>query len=196
MISEEQGGFVGGRQILDGVVIASEAIHSMATSKEKAMFIKLDLAKAYDRVSWDFLANVLLAFGFDMEWVDWVLSCVTSPSFSVLINGEPTDLFSTSQGLQQGDPISSYLFIIMAEGLGRFIKSQEDMGLVQGWKWHNDIPAYTHLQFVDDTGLMGLATINEAGNLRMILDTYLKASGQKINEGKSSIYLFNTPQSI
>ena len=99
MISKEQGGFVGGRQILDGVVIASEAIHSMATSKEKAMFVKLDLAKAYDQVSWDFLANVLLAFGFDMEWVDWVLSCVTSPSFSVLINREPTDLFSASRGL-------------------------------------------------------------------------------------------------
>ena len=65
----------------------------------------------------------------------------------------------------------------MAEGLGRFIKSQADLGLVQGWKWHNDIPTYTHLQFVDDTGLMGLATINEARNFRMILDTYLKASG-------------------
>ena len=92
-----QGGFFGGRQILDGVVIASEAIHSMATSKEKAMFIKLDLA--YDRVSWDFLGRVLLTFGFDMEWVDWILSCVTSPSFSILINGEPTNLFSASRGL-------------------------------------------------------------------------------------------------
>ena len=58
------------RQILDGVVIASEAIHSMATSKEKAMFIKLDLANVYDQVSWEFLGCVLLAFGFDMEWVD------------------------------------------------------------------------------------------------------------------------------
>ena len=81
------------------MVIASEAIHSMATSKEKAMFIKLDLAKAYDRVSWEFLGHVLHAFRFDMEWVDWILSYVTSPSFSVLINGEPTDIFSTSRGL-------------------------------------------------------------------------------------------------
>jgi len=72
------------------VVIASEAIHSMATSKKKAMFIKLDLEKAYDRVSWEFLGHILLDFGFDMEWVEWILSCVTCPSFSVLINGEPT----------------------------------------------------------------------------------------------------------
>ena len=112
-----------------------------------------------------------------MEWVDWILSCVTSPSFSVLINGEPTDLFSTSRGLRQGDPISPYLFIIMAEGLGRFIKFQAAQGIVQGWKWHNDIPAYTHLQFVDNIGLMGLATINEARKFRWILDTYLNAFG-------------------
>ena len=80
------------------MVISSEAIHSIDTSKEKAMFINMDLAKAYDRVCWDFLGHVLLAFGFDMEWVDWILSCVTSPSFSVLINDEPTDLFSASRG--------------------------------------------------------------------------------------------------
>lgn len=76
-----------------------EAIHSMASSKEKAMFIKLDMAKAYDRVSWDFLQKILLAFGFGEEWVNWVLSCVTSTSFSVLINGEPSQLFCASRGL-------------------------------------------------------------------------------------------------
>ncbi|XP_059077196.1 uncharacterized protein LOC131876295 [Cryptomeria japonica] len=122
LISAEQGGFVEGRQILDGIMIAMEAIHSMANSKEKAMFIKLDMSKAYDR----------------------------------------------------GDPLSPYLFIIMAEGLGRFIKSQ----------------------FVDDTGLMGLARISEAVNFRRALDIYLKASGQCINDDKSSIYFFNTPQCI
>ena len=96
LISAEQGGFVDGRQILDGVVIAMEAIHSMATSKEKAMFIKLDMAKAYDRVSWEFLEKALLAFGFAAEWVDWVFSCVTSSSFSILVNGEPSELFGAS----------------------------------------------------------------------------------------------------
>jgi hypothetical protein len=55
LISEEQSGFVAGRQILDGVVIAMETIHSMANCHKKAMFIKLDMAKAYDRVRWSFL---------------------------------------------------------------------------------------------------------------------------------------------
>ena len=63
---EEQGGFVAGRQILDGVVIAIEAIHSMATSRERAMFVKLDMAKAYNRVKWSFLKSILLSFGFSL----------------------------------------------------------------------------------------------------------------------------------
>ena len=196
LISAEQGGFVDGRQILDGVVIATEVVHSMANSKEKAMFIKLDMAKAYDRVSWEFLQKILLTFGFAVEWVEWVLSCVTSASFSVLINGEPSELFGASRGLRQGDPLSPYLFIIMAEGLGRFLKAQVQQGIIQGWSWSNNLPSYSHLQFVDDTGLMGMARISEAVNFRTALDIYLKASGQKINEDKSSIYFFNTPQII
>ena len=55
LISLEQGGFVEARQILDGVGVAMEAIHSMANSKERAMFMKLDMAKAYDWVRWEFL---------------------------------------------------------------------------------------------------------------------------------------------
>ena len=64
LISEEQSGFVASRQVLDGIFIATEVIHSMARSKEKVMFIKLDMVKAYDRVRWPFLQWVLSDFGF------------------------------------------------------------------------------------------------------------------------------------
>ncbi|XP_059073114.1 uncharacterized protein LOC131873949 [Cryptomeria japonica] len=92
------GGFVVGRKILDRVVIASEVLHSMYVSRERAMFIKLDMAKAYDRVNWSLLRKVLLAFGFTLEWASWVISCVTSVSIYVLINGEPSQLFGASRG--------------------------------------------------------------------------------------------------
>lgn len=98
LILEEQGGFVAGRQILDGVIIATQTIHSMASSKEKAMFIKLDMAKAYDHAKWAFLFKLLEAFGIAGDWIEWVKSCVTSSSFSVLVNGEPSELFKDSRG--------------------------------------------------------------------------------------------------
>ena len=88
------------RKIFDGIVIAIEVIHSMAKSREKAMFIKLDMAKAYDRVRWSFLWRVLSAFGFANDWIQWVWSCVTSVSFSVLINGRHSKLFGASRGLR------------------------------------------------------------------------------------------------
>lgn len=160
------------------------------------MFIKLDMAKVYDWVSWQFLQKILLTFAFAEESVDWVLSCVTLAPFSVLINGEPSDLFGTFQKLWQGDLLSPYLFIIMADGLSRFLKAQVWQGLIQGQSWKNDLSLYSHLQFVDDTILMGMARISEAINIRKALDTYLKASSQRINYDKSSIYFFNTPQLI
>lgn len=196
VISEEQSGFVEGHQILDGVVIATETIHSMETSKEKAMFIKLDMAKAYDRVRWCFLQKILKTFGFANEWIQWVMRCVTTTSFSLLINGDHTELFGASRGLCQGDPLSPYLFILLAEVLGRLIKHNVGLGIIQGWRWGNDLHPQSHLQFVDDTALMGLAWIREANNLRMVLDVYLAASDQLINEDKSSILFFNNPETI
>ena len=64
VISEEQGGFVAGKKILDGILIASKIIHSMHISNKRAMLIKLDMAKAYDKVKWSFLQKILSAFGF------------------------------------------------------------------------------------------------------------------------------------
>jgi hypothetical protein len=55
IISQEQGGFVEGRKILDGIVVAHETIHSLKVSKKVGMLMKLDMSKAYDRMNWNFL---------------------------------------------------------------------------------------------------------------------------------------------
>ena len=81
----------------------------------------------------------------------------------------------------------------MVDSLGRFINSQVGQGLIHGWSWNDSLPSYSHLQFVDDTTLMGMARVSEAINFRRALELYLKALGQCINDEKSSIFFFNTP---
>ncbi|XP_059077195.1 uncharacterized protein LOC131876294 [Cryptomeria japonica] len=141
------------------------------------------MAKAYDRVKWSFLRKILLAFGFNLEWVSWVLSCVTSASFYVLVNCQPSQLFGASIGLRKGDPLSPYLFIIMVEGLGRFIKSWVSQGLILGWTWGVGLPKISHLYFVDDTTLIGVARIplSVGWQLRPLWQDLLDKLHRKVN---------------
>lgn len=88
------------------------------------------------------------------------------------------------------------MFILLAEGLGHLLKRNVELEIIQGWCWGGDLPSQSHLQFVDDTALMGMATAREATSLRHLLDVYLVASGQIINEDKSSIFFINTPVPI
>eukprot|EP00253_Pinus_taeda_P019617 PITA_19617 len=122
LISPEQAGYVEGRQIMDGIILTHEIIHSLKTSNQTGMILKIDLSKAFDKLSWTYIQKMLNAFGFDPMWVRWVHSLISSTFFSILINGIPSRPFSPSRGIRQGDPLSPFLFVLMAEGLGRLIK--------------------------------------------------------------------------
>lgn len=114
--------FVEGHQILYGIVTAHEVIHSLNKSKKLGILIKLELSKDYDRLSQVYLLSVLYVFGFFPEWVSWIKSMISSPFYSILLNGLPTMNFNPSRGLCQGNPISPFLFILAVEGLGRYLK--------------------------------------------------------------------------
>jgi hypothetical protein len=100
-ISKEQFGFLEGRQITDAIGVAHEALHSIKVKNKKSLVLKLDMMKAYDRVDWGFLRLVLLQVGLSLEATDWIIGCVSTANFVVLINGSPSSFFKSSRGLRQ-----------------------------------------------------------------------------------------------
>jgi hypothetical protein len=112
--------------------MVQEHIHSLKSSCKPGLLIKLDLAKAYDSLSWDCIVNILQAFGFSPPWIKWIMSLISIAFFSILVNGSPSTTFSPSRGIHQGDPLSPFLFIIMEEGLGNSIQETTTQGKWKG----------------------------------------------------------------
>ena len=105
VISPVQTAFIKGRFILECVVMAHEVIHEIHRYGSSGLILKLDYEKGYDRVSWDFLKEMLLSRGFGSKWVGWVMSTIHQGTFQVRINDTNGPQFAGGKGLKQGDPI-------------------------------------------------------------------------------------------
>ena len=93
IVSENQSAFQARRVITDNILMAFEILHYMKTQQNGStcfMALKLDISKAYDRVEWSFLECLLRKLGFHNRWVDLMMECITTVSYSILINGEPS----------------------------------------------------------------------------------------------------------
>ncbi|MCH93722.1 hypothetical protein A2U01_0014675, partial [Trifolium medium] len=189
IISPNQSAFIQGRLITDNTLIASEIFDYMSHTNRKKGFVgvKTDMAKAYDRVEWSFLADTLLSMGFPPSMVQTIMKCVTTVTFSILINGIPSRSFQPQRGLRQGDPLSPYLFIICADVLSGLIsKAQSNQGL-HGVKIAPKAPEITHLLFADDSLFFCRANKEEVTTLANIIQQYQAASGQLVNYNKSEM---------
>jgi len=190
-VSEEQSTFVEGRSILDNALIATELIHSMKM-KTKAwrgeLTLKIDISKAYDRVDWGFLRGVLMRMGLSEKWIQWMMMCVSYVTCSVLMNFDRVGPIVPGRGLRQDDPLSPYLFILVAEGLSTLIHKAINIGDIHGVQVCRGAPVVSHMLFADDCFLFCRANVVEAQSLLTILKAYEVASGQEINLSKSEVF--------
>ena len=152
------------------------------------MAVKLDMSKAYDRLEWVFIEAVLRGLGFAEEWIKLIMMCISSVSYSVLINGEQCGFFGASCVIRQGDSLSPYLFLLCAEGLSHMLRKAVLARRIFGVAASRGGSKISHLFFADDSLLFCQATLSNCVEISKVLKNYEEASGQQLNRAKTSIF--------
>ena len=154
------------------------------------MLYKLDITKAYDHINWDFILMVLEKMGFRSRWLQWIKWCISTPTFSVLVNSSLVGFFHSTKGLRQGDPLSSYLFVIGMEVFSRLIDRAMEGNFLTGCNvsgMGEEGLVLTHLLYANDTLIFCEADRIQLVYLRWLLMWFEAISGLRINLSKSEI---------
>ena len=181
LIATTQSVFVPSRLIIDNFLVAYESLHAMHCRKKGrrgSLALKLDV---YGRVKWAFLKGFMTKLGFPEMWIERVMCCVSTPSFSIRINGKSYGNIILSRGLRQGDLLSPYLFLLCAEGFSSLLAKVEAENKLHGVSICRRAPSISHLLFANDSFLFCRATQDEVQEIADILQLYATASGQQIN---------------
>lgn len=189
LINSAQSAFTKGRNITDNIFLAQELIRKYERKRiSPRCMLKIDLQKAYDTISWNFLREVLLGLNFHPQFVFWIMTCVTCPTFSIAVNGGLHGNIVGKRGLRQGDPMSPALFLLCIEYFSRLtnVRTKE-----LEFNFHPKCGKenITHLAFADDLLLFGRGDTHSMGVLACILNEFSEASGLQINASKSQIFM-------
>lgn len=181
-ILPSQTGFVPNRCILDNIFLAFETIAWTRESGQDLSMLLLDFEKAYDRVNWTFLREVMMRMGFHTKWITQVMSLNENAAASIIVNGEVSKTFRLQRSVRQGCPLAPYLFLLTVDVLGQML--QHPGCGVQGLRLP-DNTYITNQMFADDTMLLLDGTKENLDRALNVINHFGAASGAKLNLHKS-----------
>ncbi|VFQ90791.1 unnamed protein product [Cuscuta campestris] len=185
---EEQTGFQKNKGVEEQILLAEEMVHMIDKEvRGDNCIIKLDMAKAFDRVDLRYLINILGQLGFNSHSQKLLMANLVGSYLSVLINGSPAGFFQIKRGVKQGDPLSPLLFLISSECFSRMIKFHMNTSSLGSFNTGNH-PLISHLAFADDLVIFLNGDTRNLKKFRRILEDYQQGSGQQVNLNESSFY--------
>ncbi|GJT28012.1 putative reverse transcriptase domain, reverse transcriptase zinc-binding domain protein [Tanacetum coccineum] len=192
LVSLNQSTFVPGRHISDNILLTQELMHNYYLDRGHARCaFKVDIKKAYDKVDWNFLNDILIGFGFHPRMIGWIMECVTSTSFSLSINGCLHGYFKGKRGLPQGDSMSPYLFTLIMEVftlmLNRRVRQSASFTFHRYCSQLNII----NICFADNLFLFAHGDVDSARVIMDALEEFKNVSGLTPNLPKSTAYFCN-----
>ncbi|XP_010270689.1 PREDICTED: uncharacterized protein LOC104606940 [Nelumbo nucifera] len=147
------------------------------------------MSKAYDRIEWVFLTTILQKLGFNEKFVKLIHLCISTSSFSILVNEENSNKFYPQRGLRQGDPLCPYLVIMCMSALSLLLSKLVEHKKLSGIKIARGCPIVSHMMFADDLVIFGKNTVHELENVKKALQIFGCSSGQEVNYAKSGILI-------
>ncbi|KAM0892566.1 hypothetical protein ACQ4PT_025668 [Festuca glaucescens] len=183
LVDSNQSAFVRGRCIHNNFVLVQQSTRTLFRTKTPSLLLKLDIARAFDSVSWAFLISVLRQRGFGQRWIRWIILLLCTASTRVMVNGRPGPSFAHGRGLRQGDPISPLLFIIVMNVVSAMFRQEEERGLLGDLR-HLGIMHRVSL-YADDVVIFVQPRLGDLAVVREILGCFGEASGLAVNFHKS-----------
>ena len=132
--------------------------------------------------------------GFNEKWITPMMLCVSTASYSILINSEPMGFIKPTRGIRQGDPLSPFLFLLCMERLHGLISQAAQKGDIHGFSLSRRSPALTHLLFAYDSLLLYRSNVEECQKVLEVLQVYEMSSGQQLSKAKLLSSLVSLPK--
>ena len=150
--------------------------------------IKVDLQKAFDSINRELVYFIMHCMKFPPKWIEWIQACLSTPPFSVLVNGSPSGFFGSNKGIREGDHLSHYIFVMVMEFWSIKMELANDSGRIQNFKTQHALQI-SHLLFADDMLVLCRANKDSLQGVNELLEDTTHNTGLKHKQIKKQNFL-------